>query len=105
MTIRRFISFIALSFLTGCSLPQEIPGTGSGAVKDLLRTASGYVIEGARQAAATIELGKMGVEKAKETAADLQKRAGELQQGVQTVKKGIENVKEGKELMEKAVAK
>lgn len=96
---------VALTVLVaGCSMPVN-PLTGSGSIRDLLHTASGFVIEGTKQAAATIELGKIGVEKAKSAAGDFQQRAGELQQGVQTVKKGMENVKEGKELIEKAVAK
>ena len=83
--------------LTACSIP---PGslTGSGSVRDFLRTASGYVMEGTKQGAAVIELGKMGVEKAKSAVSDVQQR-------VENVQKGIESVKEGKELIENAVTK
>jgi len=61
-------------------------------------TASGYVMEAGKQAAATIEYGKMGLEKGKEAFGEIQKRAGQ-------VKKGIEAVKEGKELIEKGLGK
>ena len=80
--------------LSGCSIPAN-PLTGSGSVRDLLHTASGYVIEGTKQGAAVIELGKMGFDRAKETAADLQRRAGDLQQGVESVKKGKELIEKG----------
>lgn len=83
-------------FLTGCSLPADLPLSGSGSVRDLLHTASGYVIEGTKQAAATIELGKMGYEKAKSAAGDVQER-------VENVQKGIESVKEGREMIEKGI--
>lgn len=81
--------------LSGCSIPTN-PLTGSGAVRDILRTASGYVLEAGKQAAATIEYGKMGMQKGKETVEELKKRANQVQQG-------IEAVKEGKELIEKGI--
>ena len=101
-TIPILTLFIALS---GCSLVGSLPITNSGSLSNLLHTASGYVIEAGKQAAATIELGKMGIEKAKETAGDLQDRADQLQKGVTTVQQGIESVKQGKEILEKAVTK
>ncbi len=83
--------------LSGCTVPENSL-TGSGSVRDLLHTASGYVMEAGKQAAATIEYGKMGLEKGKEAFGEIQKRAGQ-------VKKGIEAVKEGKELIEKGLGK
>ena len=74
----------------------DLSRTSSGSLHGLLQTASGYILEASKQAAATIELGKMGVEKAKETAEDLKRRAEE-------VKEGIEEVKKGKELIEKGL--
>ena len=88
---------VLLLVLSGCSIPAT-PLTGSGSVRDLLKSASGIVIEVSNQAAATIELGKIGVQKGMETVEDIQKRADQMQ-------KGIQAVKDGKELIEKAVAK
>ncbi len=83
--------------LTGCSVPQN-PVTGSGSVRDLMHTASGYVLEAGKQAEAAIEYGKMGIQKGKETVEEIQKRADQVQQGIQAVK-------DGKELIEKGLAK
>ena len=83
--------------LTACSI-SDVPLAGSGSVRNLIHTASGFVIEGTKQAAATIELGKMGVEKAKSAVSDVQQR-------VENVQKGIESVKEGKESIEKGLAR
>lgn len=95
--IRLGLAGIPFMLVTGCTFNEVIPTTGSGSIRDVLRTASGYVLEASRQAAATIELGKMGVEKAKETVGDLQHRVNQVQ-------KGMETVKEGKELIKNAVA-
>ncbi len=84
-------------FLSGCSLPAN-PLTGTGSLRDVIHTASGIVIEVGKQTAATIELGKMGIEKAKETAQDVQER-------VESVQEGIDKLKQGKEMMEKAMAR
>ena len=84
-------------FVAGCSLPAN-PVTGSGSVRDLLHTASGYVLEVGKQAAAIIELGKRGMERGQETVEDAQRRAALL-------KEGIESVQRGKEFIKKAVAK
>ena len=81
--------------LVGCAVPLRVPSTGSGSLSGLLRTASGYMIEAGKQAAATVELGKMGIEKGKETLEDLQKRAGQIQEGMESVKKGKEQIQEG----------
>src|SRR5438093_1009226 len=89
-------SFIVgfLVLLSGCAIPQN-PLTGSGSVRDLLRAASGVVIEGGKQAAATIELGKMGIQKGMETVTDVQKRIDQVQKGIQTVKDGKEMIEKG----------
>ena len=86
---------IVCGLLGGCAIPLRVPSTGSGGLNELLRTASGYVIEAGKQAAATVELGKMGLEKGKETLEDLQKRAQEIQQGMDSIKKGKEQIQEG----------
>lgn len=83
--------------LGGCSIPEN-PLTGSGSVREILHTASGYVMEAGKQAAATIELGKLGLQKGKETVEEIQKRADQVQQG-------IESVKNGKELIEQGLAR
>lgn len=92
------IRFIAIGFwliaLSGCSISTN-PLTGSGAVHDVLRTASGYVLEAGKQAAATIEYGKMGMQKGKETVEELKKRANQVQQGIEAVKEGKELIQNG----------
>ncbi|NOS68197.1 MAG: hypothetical protein HOO67_07635 [Candidatus Peribacteraceae bacterium] len=95
--MNRIIPWAAL-LVAGCSLSVDLPLTGSGSVRDVLHTASGYVMEAGKQAAATIEFGKRGIQKGKETVEELQKRADQVQ-------KGIESVKKGKELIEKGLAK
>ncbi len=105
LSMNRMITIAIICLMvTGCSssIGQL---SGSGSVRNFIRSGSGYVNEAATQAAATIELGKMGYEKAKETAEDLQKRADQFQQGVSTVKQGMDAVKEGKEMVEKAVVR
>ncbi|MBI2636489.1 hypothetical protein HYW84_04165 [Candidatus Peregrinibacteria bacterium] len=83
--------------LSGCSVSTN-PLTGSGAVRDILRTASGYVLEAGKQAAAAVEYGKMEMQKGKETVEEMKKRAYQVQQG-------IEAVKEGKELIQKGLTR
>lgn len=96
--IRKLFIFGTGLTMAGCSFPADIPLSGSGSVRDLLHTASGYVMEAGKQAAATIEFGKIGIQKGKETFEDLQERAGQ-------VEKGIKNLKEGKELLEQSITR
>lgn len=95
MKLRLFTAAIVLS---GCTVHIPLPKTGSGTIRDAIHTATGFVLEVSKQAAATIDMGKMGVKKAQETVDDLKKRADQIQ-------KGIETMKEGKELIEKGLAK
>ena len=83
--------------MVSCSLPTN-PLTGSGSIRGLIHTATGFVIEASKQAAATIELGKMGVHKATETVGDLTNRVDQVGQGIDSIKKG-------KDMIEKAVKK
>ena len=94
---RTFVVLFLTLTLTGCDFLRN-PVTGSGSVRDVLHTATGYVLEASKQAAATMELGKMGLEKAKETVEDLQKRT-------EQVKRGIEAVREGKQMIEEGLAR
>lgn len=96
MKRRLFPLAVALSVLvSGCRVPKNTL-TGSGSIRDILRTASGYVLEAGKQAAATIEFGRIGVEQAKEAAQEIKRRAENVKQGIQTVQ-------EGKELIEKGI--
>ena len=105
MRVGRPVSALILCiFLSACSVPAN-PITGSGSIRDIIHTASGYVLEVSKQAAATIELGKMGIEKAKETVGDVKTRVDQVQKGVGAVKQGIQAVKDGKALIEKGLAK
>ena len=91
----RFSLFLSATiFVAGCSLPAN-PVTGSGSVRDLLHTASGYVLEVSKQAAAIIELGKRGMERGQETVEDAQRRAALLKEGMESVKKGKELIEQG----------
>ena len=79
-------SFFAV-VLSGCSVPT-IPTTGSGSLTDLLHTASGFVLKATKEVQATVELGQLGLEKAKSTVTDVQKRVGQVESGITALKKG-----------------
>lgn len=68
--------------------------TGSGSLRDLVHTATGALQEVGKQAAATIELGKMGVEKAKETYDSAMSRGALLQQGVEEMQSGRKKIED-----------
>ena len=99
------MAIMAVVVLSGCSLSTKLPLTSSGSIRDIIHTATGFVLKVTKQTAAAIELGKMGVQKAQDTVTEVQKRAGQVQQGVGTVTRGIQDLKNGKDMIEKAVTK
>lgn len=74
----------------GSVLPEEVPDVG-----ELLRTASGALQTIRQQTADAVELGKKGVEGAKEEAADLQRRATLIREGMKQVNEGRKMIQEG----------
>lgn len=88
----------SLISLSACALPADVPLTGSGSLRDVIHTATGVVQQIRAHTQAAIELGSQTAEKAKDTAAELQRRAEEIKQG-------IDKMQDGKEQVQKALAR
>lgn len=95
--VRLAAALSTLLLLSACSGGGGL-STGSGSLRDYVHTATGAITEAGKQAAATIELGKLGVDKAKSAYGATMSRKAELQEG-------IEKITEGKEQVEKALAR
>ena len=64
-------------------------------VSHAVRTGSGLLKDLPAQAAATIELGKMGLQKAQSATKDVKQKVDEVKEGIETVQKGKAMIEEG----------
>ena len=87
-------ALIASVFLSSCESVPFIPQTGTGSLRDFIHTATGALDEAGKQATAAIELGKMGVDKAKQTYDSTMSRGALFQEGVKEIQSGKEKVQE-----------
>ncbi|MBI3618837.1 hypothetical protein HY213_02260 [Candidatus Peregrinibacteria bacterium] len=92
--MRRFILIVPFFFaLTGCGVPANLPLIGSGAVA--VKTASGLLQNAKKEVNATIDLGKMGITKAKQVASEGQQRVQKIEEGVSNITQGVDAIKKG----------
>ncbi|MBI1812717.1 hypothetical protein HYR82_02965 [Candidatus Peregrinibacteria bacterium] len=84
---------VFLLILTACRAPSNLPLIGSGAVT--FKTATGLLQNVQKEVNDTVELGTMGITKAKQVASEGKVRVQNVQSGIQKITEGAGLIKKG----------